>query len=104
MAYLVKLIPRAKRDLRLLFEHIHASESAAARRWYRSLEQQILTLEKTPNRCPATAESKNLRHLLFGCKPHVYRVIYRVLEEKKQVDVIHIRHGARRRPTQRDLS
>ena len=104
MAYLVKLMPRAKRDLRSLFEHIHASESAAAFRWYQGLEQEILGLEQTPNRCPAAPESKTLRHLLYGRKHHVYRVIYRVLEDKKQVDVLHIRHGARRKSTRRDLS
>jgi len=103
MAYLVKLMPRAKRDLRLIFEHIHASESTTAYRWYQGLERQILTLEETPDRCPATPESRNLRHLLCGRKPHVYRVIYRVLEEKKQVDVLHIRHGARRRFIARDI-
>jgi len=35
--------------------------------------------------------------LLYGIKPHIYRVIYRVLENRKQVEVLHIRHGARRR-------
>lgn len=104
MAYLVKLMPRAKRDLRLLFEHIHARESAAAFRWFQSLEQQITSLEEAPNRCPAAPESRNLSHLLYGRKPHVYRVIYRVLEEEKQVDILHIRHGAMRRIVPRDLS
>ena len=103
MAYLVKLMPRAKRDLRLLFGHVHASESDPAFRWYQSLEQQILSLEEAPNRCPAAPESRKLRHLLYGRKPHVYRVIYRVLEEKKQVDVLHIRHGARRRFAPSDM-
>jgi plasmid stabilization system protein ParE len=103
MAYLVKLMPRAKRDLRLLFDHIHAGESGAALRWYRSLEQEILSLEETPNRCPAAPESRKLRHLLYRHKPHVYRVIYRVLEERKQVDILHIRHGARRRFRTRDI-
>jgi Arc/MetJ-type ribon-helix-helix transcriptional regulator len=32
---------------------------------------------------PDNATDK-LRHLLYGHKPHVYRVIYRVLEKKKQ--------------------
>ena len=32
---------------------------------------------------------------LYGNKPHIYRAIYRVLERQKQVDVVHIRHGAR---------
>jgi toxin ParE1/3/4 len=104
MAYLVKLMPRARRDLRLIFDHIHATESAAALRWYQALEQEILSLEESPNRCSITPESTNLRHLLFGHKPRVYRVIYRVLEEKKQVHVLHIRHGARRGFRVRDLS
>jgi plasmid stabilization system protein ParE len=28
--------------------------------------------------------------------PYVYRVIYRIMEKQKQVDVLHIRHGAQR--------
>jgi hypothetical protein len=35
--------------------------------------------------------------LLYGDKPQIYRAIYRVLEKQKQVEVLHIRHGARRR-------
>jgi len=31
---------------------------------------------------------------LFGKKPHVYRVIYRVVLKTKTVIVLHIRHGA----------
>jgi len=42
-----------------------------------------------------TPEKAQLRHLLYGHKPHVYRVISRVLEREKQVVVLHIRHGAR---------
>jgi mRNA-degrading endonuclease RelE of RelBE toxin-antitoxin system len=57
----------------------------------------ILSLEENPNRCPTIPEKAGLRHLLYGHKPHIYRVIYRVLEKRKQVDVLHIRHGARRR-------
>lgn len=104
MAYHVKLMPRAMRDLRALFEDIHASESGAAFRWYQGLERAILSLEETPNRCPAAPESRTLRHLLYGRKHNVYRVIYRVLEDKKRVDVLHVRHGARRKATRRDLS
>jgi len=33
--------------------------------------------------------------LLYGNKPHVCRVIYRVIEKQKRVDVLHIRDGAR---------
>lgn len=96
MAYLVRLTARAQRDLAALYEHINAEHSAAALRWYQGLKQAILTLEELPKRCAVIRENKKLRQLLYGARPNVYRVIFRVLEARKQVDVIHIRHGARR--------
>lgn len=95
MAYLVNLTLRAERDLVLIFEAINAQHSGAALKWYSGLKQAILSLQHQPNRCPQTPENASLRHLLYGAKPHVYRVIFRVEEKSKQVDVLHIRHGAR---------
>lgn len=103
MAYLVRIAARAERDLVSLYEEIDASESAAARRWYRGLKQGILSLADKPNRCPVTPENKRFRHLLYGEKPHLYRVIYRVNNRRRQVDVLHIRHGARRKFRASDL-
>jgi toxin ParE1/3/4 len=97
MAYLVRITPRARRDLALLFKDPHAGDSESALKWYKGLRDAALTLEKLPHRCPATPENPQLRHLLYGRKAHVYRVIYRVLEKDKRVNVLHIRHGARRR-------
>jgi toxin ParE1/3/4 len=86
---------RAERDLDLLYEAIGAEQLEAALRWYRRLKHAILSLERSPLRCPLTPEDKRFRHLLYGRKPHVYRVIYRVLQETKIVEVLHIRHSAR---------
>ena len=97
MAYVVKLTARAERDLALLYLQINAEDSGAALKWYRGFKEAILTLEQQPNRCPATPESDKFRHLLYGKKPHIYRAIYRVIEKQNQVEVLHIRHGARRR-------
>lgn len=102
MAYLVKLMPRAQRDLALLHDYIHVVDSSAAFRWYEGLKAAVLTLERKPNRCPIAPEGKRLRHLLYGRKPHVYRAIYRVLEGKREVHILHIRHGSRRSPSRRD--
>jgi len=44
-----------------------------------------------------------MRRLLYGRRPHVYHVIYRVLEKQKRVEVLHIRHGARRKLKPSDL-
>jgi len=95
MAYVVRIAPRAQRDLQLLFEDVHARDAEAALKWYQELREAILTLEKLPNRCPAAPENPQLRHLLYGRKPHIYRVIYRIFEKRNQVDVLHVRHGAR---------
>jgi toxin ParE1/3/4 len=103
MAYLVKITPRAERDFASLYLDIRAGESDAALKWYRGLKEAVLSLEEHPDRCPATSEKKQLRHLLYGNKPHIYRVIFRVLEKQKQVEVLHIRHGARQRPKSTDL-
>jgi plasmid stabilization system protein ParE len=103
MAYLVDIAARAQRDLASLYEEIDAGDSEAALKWYRGLKEAVLSLEKLPNRCPPTSENPQLRHLLYGRKPHVYRVIYRVLESEKRVEVLHIRHGARRRFGAADL-
>jgi plasmid stabilization system protein ParE len=97
MAYLVNVTARAAHDLAHLFAEIHAERSEAALKWYRGLKEAILSIEEHPNRRPMTPETANLRHLLYGRQPHVYRVIYRVVEERRQVDGFHIRHGARRR-------
>ena len=97
MAYLVRITSRADRDLAALYNDINAADSAAAQRWYEGVKRAILSLAVQPNRCPATREDKRLKRLLYGHKPHIYRVIYRVNERQKHVDVLHIRHGARRK-------
>ena len=104
MAYLVSITSRAERDLANLYGEINADQSDAALEWYRALKDSILSLEEQPNRCPLIRKRNKLRHLLYGHKPHVYRVIYRVLENRKEVEVLHIRHSARRKPKTSDLT
>jgi toxin ParE1/3/4 len=96
MAYVVNVTPRAERDLTNLYAKINAEESDAALKWYLGLRDAILSREEHPNQCPATQEDANLRHLLYGNKPHIYRGIYRVVAKQKRVEVLHIRHGAQR--------
>ena len=88
MAYRVKLMPRAQRDLAGIYDWIGARSSDPARTWYSGLKDSIRSLRNIPYRCPVTPEDDGLGHLLFGHKPHVYRVIYRVVEEMKQVEVL----------------
>jgi hypothetical protein len=68
MAYRVELTDRADRDFRSIYRRIHADDS----------------------------EDENLRHLLYGNKPYVYRIVYCVYERAKKVRELHIRPGARK--------
>lgn len=104
MAYLVNLTVRAERDLEDIFLEIDAAQSETAQKWYRGFKAAILSLEEHPNRCPVTPEDKKMRHLLFGHAPDIYRAIYRVMEKQKQVDVLHIRHGARQKLKKKDVA
>jgi toxin ParE1/3/4 len=103
VGYRIDIMPRAERDLEGIFVAVEAGRIEAAFRWFRGLERAVYTLEETPARCPVTPEDARLRHLLYGSRPHVYRVIYRIVEKDKQVDILHIRHGARQAFKSEDL-
>src|ERR1019366_5705096 len=76
---LLDVAARAVRDLEILYVEKNAAESRAAARWYNGLEQAVYALASYPRRCPVAPEARRakrkLRHLLYGKKPHVYRVI-----------------------------
>jgi toxin ParE1/3/4 len=88
-------MPRAERDLKGIYQRIGAQYSEAARTWNSGLRAAIRTLRDNPYRCPATPESEDFRQLLYGNSPHIYRVIYRVVETQRIVNILHVRHGAR---------
>jgi mRNA-degrading endonuclease RelE of RelBE toxin-antitoxin system len=93
MAYHIEFADRAARDLEALYVEKNAAESEA--------EKAVYALATYPDRCPMAPEARKLRrelrHLLYGKKPHVYRVIYEVDERRQTVWVLTVRHGARRR-------
>lgn len=98
MKYRVEMTTRAARDLEWLFVEKNAAESEAAARWFNRMAEAIFSLEEYPARCPVAPEGKKakrpLRHLLYGKKPHIYRIIYELDERRKTVLVMTIRHPA----------
>ena len=98
VAYRVEITERATRDLDALYVEKNASVSPAAARWYKRLEEAVSALQSYPNRCPLAPEAarsrRPLRHLPYGRKPHIYRVIYEIGEHKQLVTVLTIRYGA----------
>ena len=101
-------IARAARDLEALYVEKNAAESEAASRWYNGMEEAVYALATYPDRCPMAPEARKprreLRHLLYGKKPHIYRVVYEIQEQQQTVWVLTIRHGARKKIQTADLA
>jgi toxin ParE1/3/4 len=95
MQYLVRLADRAFRDLEELYGSIGGEPPSKAFAWFKGLADAIYSLERFPERGSLAPETKKLRHLLFGNKPHIYRIIYAIDKRNHIVNVLHIRHGAR---------
>jgi plasmid stabilization system protein ParE len=78
----------------------HAGETGI--RWFAALQDVVASLAELPLRCPLAPENAvfpfEVRHLLYGRKPHVYRILFTI--EDQTVYVLHIRHG-RRQPLRR---
>ena len=103
MEFQVRLSARALRDLDAIYAGIQAYSSAQARSWFEALSDRILSLNRHPERGAHTPERKRLRHLLFGKKPDVYRIIYAIDQSRLLVDVLHIRHAARSKFRSREI-
>jgi toxin ParE1/3/4 len=95
MVYRVELTERAARDLTRIYRTINAANSAQADAWFNGLERVILSLGENPARGTVIPEDASLRHLLYGRRRNVYRIIYAIDERSHVVTVLHIRYGAR---------
>jgi hypothetical protein len=51
-------------------------------RWFAALQDAIASLAELPSRCPLAPENAafpfEVRHLLYGRKPHVYRILFTI--------------------------
>lgn len=95
MAYRVDLTTRARRDLVSLYRRINATNSEQARAWFNGLEATVYSLDRNLARGASAPEDESLRYLLYGKKPHLYRIIYDIDERNCIVTVLHIRYAAR---------
>ena len=98
MAFKVRTTPYAEQDAAEILDWLmvqHAGETAL--RWFLKMDQAIASLAQMPTRCKLAPESKSfpfqVRELLYGSRPHVYRILFTIKEEV--VYILHIRHGRR---------
>ena len=96
MAYRVSLADRAVSDLAGIYGDKNAQTSPPAARWFLGLRDTVLSLKELLYRGSITPENPFLRHLLYGNKPHVYRIIYSIDEEARVVNIAQIRQGDQR--------
>jgi len=100
MVYRVSFAASAEEDLEYLYQWVTAQAPLRGPEWFNGLERAIYSLQKNPHRCPLAPENyqpdDGIRHLLYGKKPNVYRILYQAKRKKNTVQVLHIRHGARR--------
>ena len=99
MAFRVKQSPQADSDLDGILEWLLSQQAGdTGLRWFQKLKEAVATLSELPQRCPLAPENKEfpfeVRQLLYGRKPHVYRVLFTI--EGDTVVILHIRHGRRR--------
>jgi plasmid stabilization system protein ParE len=99
MAFRVEISAQAESDAEAILEWLtsqHSGETGI--RWFLALENAIASLAAFPERCSRAPESARfpfeVRQLLYGRKPHVYRILFTI--EGQTVNVLHIRHGRRK--------
>lgn len=100
MAFRVEMSSQADADASSILDWLlsqHAGETGI--RWFLALEDAIESLSSLPGRCPLAPETQRfafeVRQLLYGRRPHVYRILFTI--DGDVVRVLHIRH-ARRKP------
>lgn len=86
MQFQVIITPSAKADIFEINTWFLENYPDLAESWLWGISQSVTSLSKFPERCPISAESDafdvTVRQLLYGKKPHIYRILFSIQEEK----------------------
>ncbi|HEX4320825.1 MAG TPA: type II toxin-antitoxin system RelE/ParE family toxin [Acidobacteriaceae bacterium] len=98
MAFHVKQTAQADRDLDAILDWLFDQQAGETGvRWFYKLREALDSLSDLPHRCPLAPENPDfpfeVRQLIYGAKPHLYRVLFTI--EADSVIILHIRHGRR---------
>ena len=107
MAYRVDVTRAAEAELEALYLWVTSRAPSRGAAWFNGFERAVLALDEHPERCPVAPESTQselpIRVLRYGRKPHVYLVFFTADPRRHVVQVVHVRRGARQRPTAEEL-
>jgi len=98
MNYLVIITPSAKADIFETNTWLLENHPVFAEKWLWQVSRAVSSLTKFPERCPVGEESKafdvEVRQLLFGSRPNVYRMLFSIFDGK--VFVLRVRSTKQR--------
>jgi len=105
MNFKVRLQKFARQDLREAYEWAHHRAPNSADKWFDHFREAIRSLEFSPERCPLAIERRKvaleIRELLFGRRPNVFRIIFHI--DGSNIRVLRIRRGQRRPLTRHQI-
>ena len=98
MTFRIEISAQAEREAEEILDWLLAEGAGETGvRWFLDLEDAIASLATLPMRAPLASESVRfpfeVRQLLYGHKPHIYRILFAI--EGETVNILHIRHGRR---------
>lgn len=95
MKFTVEIASLALAEIERTFAFLARHSLPSAVRWHERLRMAFETLHEHPNRCPLAPEDEwydgTLRQLLYGKRPHVYRILFEV--RGTTVYIHRVRHG-----------
>jgi len=99
MVFRVELSDRAQADIAAIYDWLVSQRAGdAGQRWFVAFRDAVNSLSTLPTRCAISPESADspveIRQLLYGRKPHVYRIMFSIQDDV--VQILHVRHGRRR--------
>jgi toxin ParE1/3/4 len=85
--------PRATRDLTSIFLYLDARSKSGARNVMRAIRDSVRLIAKHPLAWQGT----NIpRVRVKSVRGYSFKVFYRVLEDRDEIEIVHVRHSARR--------
>ncbi len=96
MPHTINIFHRAMADIRTTVAWRGQRSLSSAARWHTGVLKTIRSLANSPDRCPQADEATDLgvdlRQLLYGRRPHVYRVLFTI--DGQTVNILRVRHAA----------
>jgi addiction module RelE/StbE family toxin len=97
--YKINILPVASSDLLEIFEFIERDSPKNAASLIQRLFNAIDSLEQLPHRCKLHRSTKNAGPTIRSMTVSPYIIYYRILESENILEILTVRHGARKQPT-----